>query len=240
MKMLSTKMRGIVVAALCGVILLGGCQKAETGSEEASRGDVTLEEVQRSEEGSKKESADLGEDGEGLEQNNGNAGEDAVVIETGPQKPLYEAGNLAYTLYGFKLYNSPEEAGIEKNELETADAEYYMDRSKFLTFKVDINNIDYPGDEKDGEGELNLSLFVISPKEPDESLQWAGSYPVYLSEHGEKEKFYHVWVKPGETRTVLIGFYVPVEDIEELCSQCKITLYGLYDEGYVYDIPKVQ
>ena len=122
----------------------------------------------------------------------------------------------------------------------TADAEYYMDRSKFLTVQVDINNLDFAGDEKDGEGEMNLSLFTVSPNEPDESLQWAGSYPVYLSESGEQEKYYHVWVKPGETKTVTIAFYVPVKDITELRSQCKISLYGSYEEGYVYEIPEVR
>ena len=35
----------------------------------------------------------------------------------------------------------------------TIDAEDYMDRSKFLTVQVDINNIDYEGDERNGEGE---------------------------------------------------------------------------------------
>ena len=87
------------------------------------------------------------------------------------------------------------------------------------------------------------SLFTIAPNEPDEPLQWAGSWPVYLSEPGanptENGKYYHIWVKPGETKTVTIGFYVPVKDSTELRSRCKISLYGLYEEGYLYDIPEV-
>lgn len=88
---------------------------------------------------------------------------------------------------------------------------------------------------------MNISCLTIAPNEPDEALQWEGSYPVYLKEPGTGETdYYHVWVKPGETKTVMIGFYVPVKDVGELRSQCKISLYGSYEEGYVYEIPKVQ
>lgn len=226
----------MTAVALCGIVLLSGCGKAEAVSGEAAS--VVQEENQSN----IQETSQSNDDSAVAEsaQENGNAGEDVLVIETGPEKQLYEDGNLVYTLHDFKLYDSPEEAGIDQDKLMTADAKYYMDRSKFLTVQVDINNLDFAGDEKDGEGEMNLSLFTISPNEPDESLQWAGSYPVYLSEPGEQEKYYHVWVKPGETKTVTIGFYVPVKDTAELRSQCKISLYGSYEEGYVYEIPEVR
>lgn len=226
----------MTAVALCGIVLLSGCGKAEAVSGEAAS--VVQEENQSN----IQETSQSNDDSAVAEsaQENGNAGEDVLVIETGPEKQLYEDGNLVYTLHDFKLYDSPEEAGIDQDKLMTADAKYYMDRSKFLTVQVDINNLDFAGDEKDGEGEMNLSLFTISPNEPDESLQWAGSYPVYLSESGEQEKYYHVWVKPGETKTVTIGFYVPVKDTAELRSQCKISLYGSYEEGYVYEIPEVR
>lgn len=245
----------LTAVMLCGVLLLGGCGKAEAGSGEASQGSAAqgsvaqgetgeeLQEENGSDDGSKEQEVSLSEGGEGPVQDHANMGEGVVVIEGGPEKKLYSDGNLVYTLHDFKFYDSPKEASIAQDEIVTADAKYYMDRSKFLTVQVDINNIDYAGSENDGEGEMNISLFTIAPNEPnetDESLEWAGSYPVYLSEHGEAEKYYHVWVKPGETKTVLIGFYVPVKDITELRSQCIISLYGSYDDGYVYDIPEVQ
>lgn len=234
----------MTAAVLCGIVLLSGCGKAEAGSGEAAS--AVLEEaemeVQEENQSNIQETPQSNDDSSGAEsaQKNENAKEGVVVIETGPEKQVYEDGNLVYTLHDFKLYDSPEEAAIDKDKLMTTDARYYMDRSKFLTVQVDINNIDFAGDEKDGEGEMNISMFTISPNEPDESLQWEGSYPVYLSEPGEKEKYYHVWVKPGETKTVTIAFYVPVEDTEKLSSQCKISLCGSYEEGYVYDIPEVR
>lgn len=235
----------MTAAVLCGMVLLSGCGKAEAVSGEAASAvqEETEVDIQEENQGNVQEETSQSNDDSAVAesaQENGNAGEGVVVIEAGPEKQLYEDGNLVYTLHDFKLYDSPEEAGIDQDKLMTADAKYYMDRSKFLTVQVDINNLDFAGDEKDGEGEMNLSLFTVSPNEPDESLQWAGSYPVYLSEPGEQEKYYHVWVKPGETKTVTIAFYVPVKDITELRSQCKISLYGSYEEGYVYEIPEVR
>ncbi len=164
--------------------------------------------------------------------------EGTLVIEAGPDKKLYETGSLIYTLHDFKLYESPDEAGIDRRDLELADARYYMDRSIFLMMQADIHNIDFEGDDE--KGELNVSRFIISPNQQDEALQWEGSYPVYVKEHGTGETdYYHVYVKPGETKTVTIGFYVPVKDAGELKSQCKISFFGSYEEGYVYDIPEV-
>lgn len=181
----------MIAAILCGTLLLWGCGKPETGDREAA-GEVWEE--NKTDAGSM-EAAPYTSDGAGrMEQGGGNAGEGSVVIETGPEKQAYDVGNVVYTLHDFKLYDSPQEVSLDPDKLMTIDAEDYMDRSKFLTVQVDINNIDYEGDERNGE---------------------------------------------GETKTVTIGFYVPVKDSTELRSQCKISLYGLYEEGYLYDIPEV-
>lgn len=224
----------MIAVMLCSAVLLGGCSKTEESQTENIPADV---EEARAE----TVPADTGESSAAVSQEEAQAGDNAVVIETGPDKKLHNNSNLVYTLYDFRLYESPGEASISSDEILIIDAAYYADRSKFLTMQADINNIDYSGDSGNGEGEMNLSLFTISPNEPDESLQWAGSLPVYLSDHGNGETdYYHVWVKPGETKTVTVGFYVPVNNIEELRSQCKISFYGSYDEGYLYEIPTVQ
>lgn len=237
----------MIAALLCGALLLGGCGKPGTREGETPEdGEVqgVFQEEAGPDDDSMETEQDTSEGGRNREQGGGNAGEGSVVIEAGPEKQLYEVGNVVYTLHDFKLNDSPQEASIDPDKLVTTDAKDYMDRSKFLTVQVDIHNIDYAGDETAGEGEMNIALFTIAPKEPDESLQWSGSWPVYLSEPGaepgENGKYYHIWVKPGETKTVTIGFYVPVKDTTDLCSHCKISLYGMYEEGYLYDIPKVQ
>lgn len=230
----------MIAAILCGTLLLWGCGKPETGNGEAA-GEVWEE--SKTDAGSMEADPYTSEAAGSMEQGGGNAGEGSVVIETGPEKQAYDVGNVVYTLHDFKLYDSPQEASLDPDKLVTIDAKGYMDRSKFLTVQVDISNIDYEGDERNGEGEMNITLLTIAPNEPEESLQWAGSWPVYLSEPGanpgENGKYYHIWVKPGETKTVTIGFYVPVKDSTELRSQCKISLYGLYEEGYLYDIPEI-
>jgi len=40
----------------------------------------------------------------------------------------------------------------------------------------------------------------------------------------------------GETKTVTLGYYVPVKDIEELCSRCIISISGSYDAGYTFGL----
>ncbi len=241
--------RQMAAAILCGAILLGGCAKTEAVTAGGDTGQMeTMEEsvgqkdvgvIPQTYQENTNADAD-GNDAAGNQEDKG-AGSDAVVIESGPDKKLYDDGHLIYTLHDFCLYDSPQDALVSADEIVDTDAAYYADRSKFLVMQADINNMDEAEDGKEGERELNLSLFVISPNEPKEELQWEGSMPVYLSEHGTgPTDYYHVFVKPGETKTVTVGFYVPVKDKEELSSQCQITFYGSYDEGYVYKIPKVQ
>ena len=252
---------------LCGATLLGGCGNSgadtketdvkEISAQEAGMEETGAEEVSRQETGAEKtgvqedstgetDAQGAGEegssaDGTGMGASSAAAGSGSLVIEAGPDKPVYDSGSLIYTLHDFKLYESAEAASISKEKMVLEDARSYADRSKFLLMQIDIRNIDYQGNANDGSGEMNLSLFTIMPREQDESDQWGGSLPVYLSESGQgAADYYHVFVKPGETRTVTVGFYVPVSDGEELRSQCRISLYGNMDEGYVYEIPEVQ
>lgn len=261
------KNKNWIAMLLCGTMLLGGCGNSgavtkETGAEEVSVQEAGMEETgveessmqeARTEESSVQEvragenaAQDAGEEGSsaaetGMDTSRGAAGSGSLVIEAGPDKPVYDSGSLIYTLHDFKLYESAEDASISEEKMVLEDARSYADRSKFLLMQVNIRNIDYQGDDNDGNGEMNLSLFMIMPKELDESDQWGGSLPVYLSEPGQgKTDYYHVFVKPGETRTVTVGFYVPVNNIDELRSQCRISLYGNMDEGYAYEIPEVQ
>lgn len=225
-----------IAALLCGTLLLAGCgnAKAEEKSIEGTIAPAQMEEIQPDD-----NSGNEDEKSSEMVQEEENEKGGTVVIESGPDKKIYETGSLVYTLHDFKVYGSSEEAGIDRKDLLLTDARNYMDRSIFLVMQVDINNIDFVGDDE--KGEINVSRFTISPNQPDEALQWEGSYPVYLQEHGTGETdYYHLLVNPGETKSVAIGFYVPVKDADELRSQCKISLYGSYDEGYMYEIPKVR
>lgn len=227
------KNRKCIIALLCGVILLGGCgsekpkqdeQAALTPIQETAEENVISEPAT---EGENKAQASGSSDAGG-----------SLVLEMGPDKALWREGSMVFTLHDLMLYESPEEAGIDVAAMYTIDAENYADRSKFLLMQIDVNNIDYKGDYEDGS--INLSLFTIMPRNGETYADWYCSLPVYLSEPGEDTDFYHVLIEKGQTKTVTLGFYVPVSDAGELCTQCIISIGGSDDEGYHFEIPEVQ
>lgn len=241
--------RRIPAVLLCIILLLGGCgsRRMDTnadgnGQSVSESAGGTKQGTQEAAEGNESAGDTIGETtdnatGDGIDDTMdnaaGNAMEDAIVIEIGPDKEIQqEEGSLICTLHSFRLYDSPEDASIHSDDMVLADAEYYMDRSKFLVMQADIENIDYPGNPDDGS--INVSMFAIAPKGQEEYDEWYGSYPVYVSEAGRGETdYYHVFVNEGEKKTVTIGFYVPVKDVEELRSACRLRLY----ESYYYELP---
>lgn len=235
----------IVTALLCGVLLLGGCGSPKTQSEEDTPEDML---VKKNEENAKlaaqsSEEADGGQEELPEDENAGmmnplKGTEDGrIVIEVGPDKAVWGQGLMTCTLHDFQLYASPEEAGISRDKLVMTDADSYADQSIFLLMQADINDQGYISFEEDGT--VNVSIFTIEPKEPVENADWICSYPVYLSEPGTgASSYYHAAVNEGETKTVSIGYYVPVKNAEELHTQCRIVISGCHDEGYVYEIPE--
>lgn len=213
------KSRKIFTVIICSVFLLGGCrnQEAGTGKEELLQNQAVSDDntsVQTQEE--------ISESGE----------ENKVVIEM-------EDGDISCVLYDFRLFDTPREASVSQEDMEVTDARYYADKSKFLLVQADISNISYQGYNEDKS--INLSCFIIGPKEQEEEAWWYGSMPVYLSENVEGEgNYYHFLVNEGETKSVILGFYVPVKDAGELRDKCRIVMYGNYEDGYIYEIPMIQ
>lgn len=246
--MKNNRKKGIVTALLCGVLLLGGCGSHGTPEEELTAEDILQEESAK----------------EGAAQNGGedekqqdksmveNAPQDgstdqvqpvkgtengSIVIEIGPDKAVWGEGSMTCTLHDFQVFDSPKDASVSEDEMYTLDAERYADQSIFLLMQADFQDQGYVSHEADGT--VNVSMFTIEPETPVEGVDWSCSYPVYLSDAGTgPTNYYHAAVNEGETRTVTIGFYVPVKDAEELRTQCRIVLSGCHDEGYVYEIPE--
>lgn len=213
--MKNNRKKGIVTALLCGVLLLGGCGSQGTPEEELTAEDIVQEESAK----------------EGAAQNG------SIVIEIGPDKAVWGEGSMTCTLHDFQVFDSPKDASVSEDEMYTLDAERYADQSIFLLMQADFQDQGYVSHEADGT--VNVSMFTIEPKAPVEGVDWSCSYPVYLSDAGTgPTNYYHTAVNEGETRTVTIGFYVPVKDAEELRTQCRIVLSGCHDEGYVYEIPE--
>lgn len=238
------KNTGNAIVLLCGLLLLGGCGnqekdvQTELTEQEAS---VSQQEPEGSEQGAgvteqEPDAPAQGQDaGEAVRKEEGiKAPAGTIVLELGADREISENGAMICTIHDFCLYDAAEEADVSQDHMKTIDAEDYMDRSKFLTIKVDINNINYPGDYEDGK--TNVSMFTIEPKERGNDELWDGSYPVYVSEAGTGETdYYHVLIGQGETKTITLGFYVPVKDAEELRDQCRIAV-----GGSCYEIPEIQ
>lgn len=239
----------IFALALCGICLLGGCgsRNGEEREKEAAvlaAAENTQEDLHKSDAPDAGAGEDILSSSDTMEGDNtsgsttdstGNsAKENALVIEMGPDKEVWEEGNMICTLHSFRLYESPGDIPINEEDMYTIDAGRYMDRSKFLLMQVDIQNIDYKGNPDDGS--INVSRFMIGPEEDGGLGDWYNSYPVYLSEAGMGETdYYHVMVDEGETKSFTIGYYVPVKDAGELRSKCRIMVGEQY-----FEIPKTE
>lgn len=92
--------RRIFIAMVCSIFLLGGCGNQEAGAEreESQQSQVTAD-----------DSASV----QTLDEMSDSGDENKVVIETGPDKKLYEDGEIHYVLHDFQLYNTPEEASVK-------------------------------------------------------------------------------------------------------------------------------
>lgn len=228
------KKKIIIAVSVCSILLFGGCKSVEA--------DEPVENVLSQKETIENDPAVTGTDMQDEGTSDGEITEEVtkegtVVIETGPDKKVWDEGSMIFTLHDFELYESPGAASVDSKKLNTIDAERYADRSIFLLLQVDIKSIDAKAIDEDGS--INVSQFCIVPKQAGD-MDWEISYPVYVSEPGEGPDFYHVLVNEGETKTITIGFYVPVSNTEELRSKCQISMFGSYDEGYLYEIPEVK
>lgn len=228
------KKKIIIAVSVCSILLFGGCKSVEAGD--------TVENVLSQKETVENDPAVTGTAPQYEESSDGEIAEEvtkkgAVVIETGPDKKVWDEGSAIFTLHDFELYESPGAASVDSEKINSIDAESYADRSIFLLLQVDIKSIDAKALDEDGS--INVSRFCIVPKQVGD-MDWEISYPVYVSEAGEGPDFYHVLVNEGETKTITIGFYVPVSDAEELRSKCQISMYGSYDDGYLYEIPEIK
>lgn len=235
----------IFVLALCSICLLGGCgsrngEEREKETAILAAAENMQEDLHKTDAPDDTDNSTNGTDNSADSASNNTNGtansakENALVIEMGPDKEVWEEGNVICTLHSIRLYDSPGDVSINEDDMYTIDARSYMDRSKFLLMQVDIHNIDYKGNPDDGS--INVSWFMIGPEEDGGLGDWYNSYPVYLSEAGTGETdYYHVMVDEGETKSFTIGYYVPVKDVGELRSKCRIMVGEQY-----FEIPETE
>lgn len=162
-------------------------------------------------------------------------GKDGVVeIKTGPKEIVDETSNVTYRLYDAQFFSNIDEAGIDYSEDDLALEFLEPEESGFILMKMDVENIDNPGDDY---GTINISNISVEPRDYDDDTdEWTGSGPNYFVPHQEGQNFFGLSVEPGETKTCTIGFFVDTTDTSKKANY--IINYGnIRKDGYVFEIP---
>ncbi|WP_022749109.1 hypothetical protein [Lachnobacterium bovis] len=141
-------------------------------------------------------------------------------------------GKMTYKILEYKENKSLKDAQIEKSSIEEPHNQYAKQEvgekhrkledfvnddtsmkkdSVFITIKLKISNIDAEGiTKKDEFTSYEITLFGGNPVNH--------YYPVYFSEAGkaDKEQKFHYRIKKGETKEVVLGYFVQREDLKTL------------------------
>ena len=161
-------------------------------------------------------------------------GKDGVVeIKTGPKEIVDETSNVTYRLYDAQFFSNIDEAGIDYSEDDLALEFLKPEEAGFILMKMDVENIDHPGDDY---GTINISSVIIEPRDYDEETDWTGSSPNYFVPHQEGKNFFGLSVEPGETKTCTIGFFVDTTDASKK-DDYVVDYVGYRENGYVFEIP---
>ena len=156
-----------------------------------------------------------------------------VEIKTGPKEIVDESSNVTYRLYDAQFFSNIDEAGIDYSEDDLAVELLDPKESGFILMKMDVENIDHPGDDY---GTINISSVIIEPRDYDEETDWTGSSPNYFVPHQEGKNFFGLSVEPGETKTCTIGFFVDTTDASKK-DDYVVDYVGYRENGYVFEIP---
>ena len=144
-----------------------------------------------------------------------------------------ESSNVTYRLYDAQFFSNIDEAGIDYSEDDLAVELLDPKESGFILMKMDVENIDHPGDDY---GTINISSVIIEPRDYDEETDWTGSSPNYFVPHQEGKNFFGLSVEPGETKTCTIGFFVDTTDASKK-DDYVVDYVGYRENGYVFEIP---
>lgn len=190
----------------------------------------------------------LGAGGKSEKTTNGSELLQDKVLQLGETEPLCfpttddpERIGIECTVNSAKLYNTPEEAGLEEAELLTDEDLLYdietrmpalpVDTSKlsFLLCDVSIKNINLD------LGELNITELQVAGLMPDGKELRSTGLPAYFSEAADEKdgpKYYHLDIPAGQSADVKIGWWIDLEQYK------KENLYVTYNLGGIIYIQR--
>lgn len=214
----------VFLGGMCMMALLGGCSYREV--EDNIKADLAEQEQQ-----------EMGQDaaaGSGHTE----SGDGTLMIRAGEDGSLFtvdgSGSRVDFAIHDVEFYSSYSDF---QAQTENRVGETYADIENcgFLTMEIDVTNIDYAGDSTDGA--INMTEIGISKKQVDENAGWSGADAIYLDPHGTGETdYWHIVVKPGETKTCMMGFMIEDTDASRL-DEYAIAPAGQINLGGYYDIP---
>ena len=190
----------------------------------------------------------LGAEGKSEKTTNGSELLQDKVLQMGETEPLCfptkddpERIGIECTVNAAKLYNTPEEAGLDKTEvlkegdllydIETEAPVSPLDTSKlsFLLCDVSIKNVNLD------LGELNITDLQVAGLKPDGKELRSTGLPAYFSEAADEmdgSKYYHLDIPAGQSVDAKIGWWIDLEQYK------KENLYVTYNLGGVIYIQR--
>lgn len=225
----------------------GSSEKAE--SQEETGGSASADNAEeKSESFLSKAQNLLGAEGQSEKTTNGSELLQDKVLQMGETEPLCyptkddpERIGIEYTVNAAKLYNTPEEAELDKAEVLTEGDLLYdieteapvspLDTSKlsFLLCDVSIKNVNLD------LGELNITDLQVAGLKPDGKELRSTGLPAYFSEAADEmggPKYYHLDIPAGQSVDAKIGWWIDLEQYK------KENLYVTYNLGGVIYIQR--
>lgn len=158
----------------------------------------------------------------------------ALTIHAGEENEEISVDGIGsrvdFTIHDVKFYQKAADFPDAENLADYLVMD--LENSGFLTMEIEVTNIDYAGDYRDGA--INMTLIGVGKTDRDEEA-FAETEVAYLSPHGEGETYWHLLVKPGETKTCTMGFLLDTTDASRL-GEYKIAQSGIVGEGS-HEIP---
>lgn len=221
----------------------------KAGSKGEADGSVSADSVEEKSESLLSKAQNLlGAEGKSEKTTNGSELLQDKVLQLGETEQLCfptiddpERIGIECTVNAAKLYNTPEEAGLEEAELLTDTDLLYdietrlpvspLDTSKlsFLLCDVSIKNINLD------LGELNITELQVAGLKPDGKELRSTGLPAYFSEAADEvggPKYYHLDIPTGQSVDVKIGWWIDLEQYK------KENLYVTYNLGGIIYIQR--
>ncbi len=120
-----------------------------------------------------------------------------VEIKTGPKEIVDETSNVTYRLYDAQFFSNIDEAGIDYSEDDLALEFLGPEEAGFILMKMDVENIDNPGDDY---GTINAGTIFVEPRDYDEETDWDWKCTKLFCAASGRQKFLWIIGRTGRNK----------------------------------------